>query len=51
MRFKAKTHTGTKPDFDQSLVDLKAGDVSSTQEQSEVIQLMNQEIHDLDRRL
>ena len=51
MRFKAKTHTGTKPDFDQSLVDLKAGDVSSTQEQSEFIQLINQEIHDLDRRL
>ena len=51
VRFKAKTHTGTKPDFDQSLVDLKAGDVSSTQEQSEFIQLMNQEIHDLDRRL
>ena len=51
VRFKAKTHTVTKPDFDQSLVDLKAGDVSSTQEQSEFIQLMNQEIHDLDRRL
>ena len=51
VRFKAKSHTGTKADFDQSLVDLKAGDVSSAQEQSEFIQLMNQEIHDLDRRL
>ena len=51
VKFKAKTHPGTKPEFDQSLVDLKAGDVSSTQEQSEFIQLMNQEIHDLDRRL
>ena len=51
MRLKAKSHTGTKTDFDQCLVDLKAGDISSAQEKSEFIKLMNQEIHDLDRRL